>query len=271
MNKRWLITGTGSGLGRALAEAALQRGDRVAAIQRGGEDIAGAETWRLDVRDATALTQAVLAAEAELGGIDLLVSNAGYGLVGGVEETSEAELRDQFEVNFFSVMTLLRAALPGMRARRGGRILAISSVSGLVGWPSLGPYSASKFALEGALETLAQEVAPLGLQISLIEPGGLRTDFATRSRRQSQDIIADYDATVGQSRRLLAEHAGQEAGDPAKAAQAILAVADHADPPLRLLLGEDALLYVEGKLARLRTEIEAWKDLTLSVGYQWRA
>lgn len=266
MNKRWLITGTGSGLGRALAEAALKRGDRVAAIQRGGEDIPGARTWRLDVRDQAALTDAVHAAEAELGGIDLLVPNAGYGLVGGVEEASDTEWRDQFDVNFFSVMALLRAALPDMRARRSGRILVISSVSGLVGWPSLGPYSASKFALEGAMETLAQEVAPLGIQVTLIEPGGLRTDFSTRSRRQSARIIADYDDTVGLSRRLLAEHAGKEAGDPAKAAEAILTAADHPDPPRRLLLGEDALLYVEGKLDQQGKEIERWKELTLTVG-----
>jgi len=267
MNKRWLITGTGSGLGRALAEAALRRGDRVAAIQRGGEDIPGASTWRLDVRDQTALAEAVLAAEAELGGIDLLVPNAGYGLVGGVEETSDAELREQFEVNFFSVMALLRTALPGMRTRRSGHVVAISSVSGLVGWPSLGPYSASKFALEGAMETLAQEVAPLGIKVTLVEPGGLRTDFATRSRRQSVQIIADYDATVGQSRRLLADHAGQEAGDPVKAADAILAVADHPHPPLRLLLGEDALTYAEGKLDRQHEEIEAWRTVTRGIGF----
>jgi len=268
MNKRWLITGTGSGLGRALAEAALKRGDRVAAIQRGGDDIPGAITWRLDVRDSAALEQAVREAEVELAGIDVLVPNAGYGLVGGVEEASDAEWRDQFDVNFFSVMTLLRAALPGMRARRSGRILVISSVSGLVGWPSLGPYSASKFALEGAVETLALETAPLGIEVTLIEPGGLRTGFSTRSRRPSARTISDYDATVGQSRRLLAEHAGTEAGDPVKAADAILAMADHPDPPLRLLLGEDALLYAEGKLNQQREEIERWRELTLAIGYQ---
>ena len=263
MNKRWLITGTGSGLGRALAEAVLGRGDQVAAIQRGGEDIPGASTWRCDVRDSAALTEAIQAA----GDIDILVANAGYGLVGGVEETSDQELRDQFEVNFFSVMTLLRAALPGMRERRAGHVIAISSVSGLVGWPSLGPYSASKFALEGALETLEQEVAPLGIKVTLIEPGGLRTDFSTRSRRQSDKIIADYDATIGLSRRLLAEHAGGETGDPVKAAHAILAIADHPEPPLRLLLGEDALLYAEGKLDRQRREMESWKKTTLGIGF----
>jgi NAD(P)-dependent dehydrogenase (short-subunit alcohol dehydrogenase family) len=263
MNKRWLITGTGSGLGRALARAALARGDRVTAIQRGGDDVPGAVTTRLDVRDETALTGAVSAA----GEIDILVANAGYGLVGGVEETSDAEWREQFDVNFFSVMALLRAALPGMRARRAGHIIAISSVSGLVGWPSLGPYSASKFALEGALETLALEVAPLGIAVTLIEPGGLRTDFSTRSRRQSAQIIADYDATVGQSRRLLADHAGTETGDPVKAAQAILTVANHPEPPLRLLLGEDALLYTEGKLVGQRAEIEAWRAVTLGIGF----
>jgi len=263
MNKRWLITGTGSGLGRAVAETALARGDKVTAIQRGGDDLPGAVTTRCDVRDTAAVAEAVQTA----GDIDVLMANAGYGLVGGVEETSDAEWREQFEVNFFSVMSLLRAVLPGMRQRRAGHIIAISSVSGLVGWPSLGPYSASKFALEGAMETLGQEVAPLGIAVTLIEPGGLRTDFSTRSRRQSARIIADYDDTVGQSRRLLADHAGGEAGDPVKAAHAILAVADHPEPPLRLLLGEDALLYTEGKLASQRAEIEAWRRVTLGIGF----
>jgi NAD(P)-dependent dehydrogenase (short-subunit alcohol dehydrogenase family) len=267
MNKRWLITGADSGLGRALASAALARGDRVAVTLRGGEDIPGALSYRLDLRDGVAVEQAVAAAESDLGGIDVLVNNAGYGLVGAVEEASDAELRDQFEVNFFAAMTAMRAILPMMRERRSGHIVNISSVSGLVGWPSLGIYSASKFALEGASETLALEVAPLGIKVTLVEPGGLRTDFSTRSRQHTGREIADYAATVGESRRLLAEHAGHEQGDPAKAAIAILKAVDADEPPLRLLLGADALAYTENKLDRQRAEIEAWKEVTLDIGF----
>src|SRR5579859_1485615 len=226
MNKRWLITGAGSGLGRALASAALARGDRVAVTLRGGDDLKGALSYRLDLHDGPALGQAVATADREMGGIDILVNNAGYGLVGAVEEASDAELRDQFEVNFFAAMTAMRTVLPMMRKRRSGHIVNISSVSGLVGWPSLGIYSASKFALEGASETLALEVAPLGIKVSLVEPGSMRTDFSTRSRRHTSRVIADYAATVGESRRLLTEHAGQETGDPVKAAAAILKLVD---------------------------------------------
>jgi len=267
MNKRWLITGAGSGLGRQLALAALKRGDRVAITMRGGDDLPGALVYRLDLVDGPALAQAVATADRELGGIDVLVNNAGYGLVGAVEEASDAELRDQFEVNFFAAMTAMRTALPMMRKRRAGHIVNISSISGLVGWPSLGVYSASKFALEGASETLALEVAPLGIKVTLVEPGGLRTDFSTRSRKHTERVIADYAPTVGESRRLLAAHAGQEAGDPAKAAAAIVALVDSPAPPLRLLLGADALGYAEGKLNRQRAEIEAWKDVTLGIGF----
>jgi NAD(P)-dependent dehydrogenase (short-subunit alcohol dehydrogenase family) len=267
MNKRWLITGAGSGLGRALASAALARGDRVAVTLRGGDDLPGALSYRLDLQDGPALAQAVTTADRELGGIDILVNNAGYGLIGAVEEASDAEVREQFEVNFFAAMTAMRAVLPMMRKRRAGHIVNISSVSGLVGWPSLGIYSASKFALEGASETLALEVAPLGIKVTLVEPGGLRTDFATRSRRLTGRVIADYADTVGVSRRLLAEHAGQEEGDPVKAATAILKVVDTKDPPLRLLLGEDALDYTEEKLARQRAEIEEWREITQGIGF----
>lgn len=267
MNKRWLITGAGSGLGRALAVAALARGDRVAVTLRGGDDLEGALCHRLDLRDGLALEQTVKSVERELGGIDVLVNNAGYGLVGAVEEASDAEWRDQFEINFFAAMKTIRAVLPMMRERRSGHIVNISSVSGLVGWPSLGIYSASKFALEGASETLALEAAPLGIKVSLVEPGSLRTDFSNRSRRHTERTISDYAATVGESCRLLAEHAGQEGGDPIKAAAAILELVDSKDPPLRLLLGEDALHHTEKKLERQRAEIGKWKNVTLGIGF----
>ncbi|HEY6451533.1 MAG TPA: oxidoreductase, partial [Steroidobacteraceae bacterium] len=254
--KHWLITGVSSGLGRALAESVLRRGDRVTgtvrteaartAFLRGASGAAIARL--LDVTDEAAVHATVAASEAETGPIDVVVNNAGYGLVAGVEEASLDEIRAQFAVNVFGAVAVMQAALPFLRARRAGRIINISSVSGLVGWPALGIYSASKFALEGLSETLALEVAPLGIHLTLIEPGGMRTDFSGRSRAESARLIVDYEATVGANRRILAEHAGREPGDPARAARAILAVADAPHPPRRLLLGTDALGYVQRKL-----------------------
>ena len=269
-SKVWMITGVSTGLGRALAEAVLAAGDRVVGTVRSAAALAEftalapdrAIGLLLDVTDEKAVHAAAAEAEARTGGIDILVANAGYGLVGGVEEASLAEIRAQFEVNVFGAVATIQAVLPFMRARRAGRILPVTSVSGLVGWPSLGIYSGSKFALEGICETLALEVAPLGIAVTMIEPGGLKTDFATRSRFETARQIEEYDATIGQSRRILAEHAGHEGGDPARAAQAILAVAAAETPPLRLLLGTDALGYAQHKLSAQQAEIVAWAPLS---------
>ena len=221
----------------------------------------------VDVTDEAAVHATVRAAEAATGGIDILVNNAGYGLVGAVEEATMAEIRAQFEVNVYGAVAVMQAVLPFMRARRAGRILAVTSVSGLVGWPSLGIYSGSKFALEGICETLALEVAHLGIKLTLVEPGGFRTEFAKGSRVRTGRIIEDYDATVGESRRISAAHAGHEAGDPAKAAAAIMQVAAMADPPLRLLLGSDAVGYTDTKLASWTAEIEAWRPVSLATSF----
>jgi NAD(P)-dependent dehydrogenase (short-subunit alcohol dehydrogenase family) len=270
----WFITGISSGFGRAVAEAAARRGDRVSGTVRTEQaraDIlrtapARTEVKLLDVTDEAAVRRTVAAIEADRP-IDILVNNAGYGLVAGVEEASLAEIRAQFDVNVFGAITVLQAVLPFMRARRAGRLINISSVSGMVGWAALGIYSGSKFALEGVCETLAQEVSPLGIHVTLIEPGGFRTDFAGRSRAMSKRRIEDYEASVGANRRILEQHAGHERGDPAKAAQAILAVADHERPPLRLMLGEDALGYFERKFQQQAAEIEAWKTLSRSTDF----
>jgi NAD(P)-dependent dehydrogenase (short-subunit alcohol dehydrogenase family) len=273
--RHWFITGISSGFGRAVAEAAVHRGDRVTGTVR--TEQARAAILRdlpprlvvslLDVTDEAAVRGAVAAAERDSGPIDILVNNAGYGLVAGVEEASLAEVRTQFEVNVFGAIAVLQAVLPCMRARRAGRIINISSVSGLVGWAALGIYSGSKFALEGICESLSQEVAPLGIHVTLIEPGGFRTNFAGRSRAESARRIEDYHASVGANRRLLQQHAGHERGDPARAALAILAIADHTRPPLRLMLGEDALGYVERKFQQQAAEIEEWKALTRSTDF----
>jgi len=267
----WMITGVSSGLGLELARAALTRGDRVIGTVRSkaasealvalGQHVIPV---LLDVTDDARVRETVAEAERKTGGIDVLINNAGYGLVAGVEEASLDEIRAQFEANVFGAVAVMQAVLPFMRSRRAGRIVNITSVSGLVGWPSLGIYSGSKFALEGISETLALEVAPLGIKVIMIEPGGLRTDFATRSRKQSARIIEDYDSTVGSCRRILTEHAGHELGDPAKAAKTILEVATSDAPPLRLLLGSDALGYATQKLGAQMDEIRALTPLTKS-------
>lgn len=273
--RHWLITGVSSGLGLALARAALARGDVVAGTVRSEEarqQFAALAPGRslarvLDVTDHAAIQHTVADIEAATGPIDVLVNNAGYALVGGVEEASAAEIRKQFEVNVFGAVAVMQAVLPFMRRRRRGRIVNISSVSGLVGWPSLGIYSGSKFALEGISETLAQEVAELGIKVILIEPGGLRTDFSGRSAHPAQLSLADYDSTVGACKRILAEHAGHEQGDPRKAAEAILTVVDSPSPPLRLLLGSDAARYAVGKLEEQQKQISEWEALTHSIGF----
>jgi NAD(P)-dependent dehydrogenase (short-subunit alcohol dehydrogenase family) len=272
--RSWLITGVSSGLGRALAQTALSRGDHVAGTVRTPRAKASFEALapgrahgvRLDVADRSDVRRAVAALEPFLDGIDVLVSNAGYGLVGGVEEASDEEIQAQFDVNVFGALALIQSVLPFMRQRRAGRIVCISAVSGLVGWPSLGIYCGSKFALEGICESLAFELTAVGVKLTLIEPGRLRTEFARRSARHAQRTITDYDETVGACKRILAEHAGHEPGDPQKAARAILAVVDAPEPPLRLILGRDALRYTEEKLARLQGELEHWRALSLSIG-----
>lgn len=275
-SKTWLISGASSGLGRALAAAALERGDRVYGTVRRSEDAQSftglaehrARPVLLDVTDERAVRQVVREVEADCGGIDILVNNAGYGLIAGVEEASLAEARAQFEVNVFGALAMMQAVLPFMRARRSGQIVNITSVSGLVGWPSLGIYSGSKFALEGISETLALELAPLGIRLTLIEPGGFRTDFAGRSRVRSQQQIADYEATVGACRSVLSEHAGHERGDPHRAAKAILHALNSAVPPLRLLLGADAIEYATTKLHRQLDEIAQWQAVSAATDFQ---
>ncbi|MGH8445883.1 MAG: oxidoreductase [Solimonas sp.] len=272
--KTWLITGVSSGFGRALAVEVLARGDRVYGSVRRADDARALEALapgraravEFDVTDAAAIGRAVAAIEAR-DAIDVLVNNAGYGLVAGVEEASLAEIRAQFDVNVFGAVAVMQAVLPQLRARRRGHIVNITSVSGLVGWPSLGIYSGSKFALEGISETLAQEVAGLGIKVTMVEPGGFRTEFAGRSRAAAQREIADYADTVGACRRILSGHAGHERGDPRKAAEAIIAIVDAQAPPLRLLLGADAIEYADGKLRAQLDEIARWQPLSVSTDF----
>lgn len=272
MTKTWLITGVSGGLGREIALAALARGDTVVGTVRKADAAdafraLGGHALILDVTDEAAVRDGVANAESITGQIDILVNNAGYGLVGAVEEASLDEVRVQFETNVIGPLAMLKAVLPAMRARRAGRIINVTSVSGLAVWAGTGIYCASKWALEGLTQTLAAEVAELGIKVTNVAPGGLRTSFSTGSKAIVADKIADYDGLARDAERIMADHAGAEPGDPAKAAQAILTIADEAAPPLHLLLGEDALKYAGYAAAGLQADIDAWKDLTLSIGF----
>jgi NAD(P)-dependent dehydrogenase (short-subunit alcohol dehydrogenase family) len=271
----WLITGVSGGLGRALGVAALARGDQVAGTVRKPADLAAFEAlspgrahgFLADMLDEASIRAAVDAAEARLGGIDVLVGNAGYGLIGAVEESSLAEIRAQFEVNVFGPIATIQAVLPYFRKRRAGHIITITSVSGVAAWAGTGIYCGSKHALEGVTQTLAQEVAELGIKVTNVEPGGMRTDYAGRSMIISERKVADYDGAARNAERILGDHAGHEPGDPAKVAAAILAIAGADDPPLQLLLGADAMLYATRQLAAFQTEIGRWAKLSLSTGF----
>jgi len=275
VTRTWLITGVSSGLGRSLAETALARGDVVAGTVRTLKDKEAFEAaapdralgFLLDVTDTKAVEQTVAAVEDTTGGVDILVNNAGYCLVGAVEEASMAEIRAQFDVNVFGAIAVIQAVLPFMRGRRAGHIVNISSISGLAAWAGTGIYCASKFALEGATQTLAQEVGVLGIKVTNIEPGGIRTDFAGRSLAHTDRIIDDYNDTAHDSRRIIAEHLGHEPNDPKKVAQAVLKIVDSEHPPLHLLLGNDAMYYVGKSLGAFQSEMAEWSSLTFDTGF----
>ena len=269
----WFITGASSGLGAQLARTVIAHGGRVFGTVRSAEALERlvadapqrAFGCRLDVRDEAAVGEAVAAAEEALGGIDVLVNNAGYQLVGAVEEISLAELRAQFDVNVFGALAVLQAVLPGMRNRGSGTIVNISSVSGLAAWAGTGAYCASKFALEALGETLAQEVEPLGLRVMLVEPGGMRTGFTGRSMARARRRIEAYAGSAHTSEDIIARYRGKEPGDPARAATAILEAVCAPEPPLRLLLGADAMHYYGRKAGGLQADIARWAPLTLSI------
>jgi NAD(P)-dependent dehydrogenase (short-subunit alcohol dehydrogenase family) len=272
--RHWLITGANSGFGTEFARAALAAGDLVTAAVRRPETMAalGAEfpgrltAIRLDVTDPAECEQAVKTAVAAHGRIDVLVNNAGFGLIGAVEETSEAELRGAMEVMFFGAMRLTRLVLPHMRARRSGTIVQVSSMGGLLSFPGVGAYCAAKGALELASEALAGEVAPLGLRVMIVEPGAFRTEFAGAALQHST-VIEDYQDTVGAVRTGLPDSHGGQPGDPAKAAAALLAALELPEPPLRLALGEDAVLAIRGKLAAVGADLDLTADLSLSTAF----
>ncbi|WP_326836575.1 oxidoreductase [Amycolatopsis rhabdoformis] len=271
MTRVWFITGTSAGFGRVLAEAVLARGERVVATARDVEavkDLADrALVTRLDVTDPASIRSAVAAAIAEYGQIDVLVNNAGHGLIGALEELTDEQTRAVMETNVFGVLAVTRAVLPHLRARRSGHIVQLSSVGGVVGNPGHAIYATSKFALEGMSEALAGEVGPLGIRVSIVEPGPFRTEFAGRSMTFAAPI-PDYDPTpAGRLRHQFSAQDGRQPNDPARAAAAILTLVDTPDAPLRLPLGPEAVTRIRAKLEQQLADLAAWEAVSLDTRY----
>jgi NAD(P)-dependent dehydrogenase (short-subunit alcohol dehydrogenase family) len=271
----WFITGSSTGFGRLLAEQVLAAGECVAATARNPASVSyleqqfpgRAKAIQLDVTNSKEVSAAVEQAISTFGHIDVLVNNAGYGLVAAQEEATEDEIRRQIETNVFGVIRVTRAVLPHMRKRRSGHIINMSSVAGLAGTPGFGYYNLTKFAVEGMSEALAIEVAPLGIHVTAIEPGPFRTDFAGRSGEYSPNQIADYADTAGKIRATQHAVNGKQKGDPLRAVQAIQQVVNSKNPPQHLILGAFALAKFRGKLAQFQKEMAEWESVTLGADF----
>jgi NAD(P)-dependent dehydrogenase (short-subunit alcohol dehydrogenase family) len=278
MSKVWLITGSSRGIGRSLAQAVLAAGHKLVATARKPEQLADlvqkygerVRAVALDVADAAAARSAIQEAISAFGRLDVVVNNAGYGNLASVEDVTDEDFRAQIDTNFFGVVNVTKAALPIMREQGSGHIIQISSIGGRAGSPGLSAYQSAKWAVEGFSEVLSKEVAPLGIKVTIVEPGGFRTDWGGSSMTVSK-WRAEYDQTLGLLTEWRRKHQGKERGDPAKAAQVILQVATMQEPPLRLLLGSDAV-YLAGLVATQRaTGDEQWKELSLSTDYEGSA
>ena len=271
----WLITGCSTGIGREVATLALDQGYRVVVTARKPEAVADlvaphgdrALALALDVTDRAQIAAAVAAAEDAFGGIDVLVNNAGYGYMAALEEGEDEEVRRLFDTNYFGVVDTIKAVLPGMRSRGRGHIINMSSMTGLVANPPNVYYSSTKFALEAVTEALAQEVASFGLHVTAIEPGAFRTDWGTRSMKESAAPIEAYGETVGARKELIKAFADKLPGDPRRVADAVLQIARDEDPPLHLLLGQDVLGAFRKKLKTLGESIEKWAPVSKDVNF----
>jgi NAD(P)-dependent dehydrogenase (short-subunit alcohol dehydrogenase family) len=274
MSQVWLITGSSRGFGRALAQAVLAAGHRLVATARKPEQLADlvrdygdrVRAVALDVTDAAAASTAIGATVNEFGRLDVLVNNAGYGDVGSIEDTSDADFRAQIETNLFGLVNVTRAAIPVLRAQKSGHIIQFSSIGGRTAAPGLAAYQTAKWGVEGFSEVLAKEVGPLGIKVTIVEPGGFRTDWAGSSMTIG-DIRPEYEPTVGALAQHVRGHDGKQQGDPVKAAAVLLHIAGLAEPPLRLLLGSDAVHIAEATdLARMAAD-RRWRELSLSTDF----
>src|ERR1700682_4333878 len=271
----WFITGCSTGFGRELAKLVLDHGYRAVVTARDPRTIhdltadhqGRALARKLDVTNKAEVAEAVKTAESTFGSIDVLVNNAGYGYVGAVEESEEDEVRAMVDTNFFGLAGMIRMVLPGMRQRRRGCIVNISSNGGLLAFPGFGYYNATKFAVEGLSEALAKEVAPLGIRVLLVEPGPFRTDWAGRSLRRSNQRIPDYDETAGVLLERLTSGSGKQVGDPVRAGEAIIKALESDNMPLHLVLGRIAVDTARSKIELLRRDVDAWEQTSLSADY----
>ena len=274
MSKVWFITGSSRGLGRALTEVVLEAGHLVVATARKPEQLADliktygdrVRTVGLDVTSPAEAQKAVAAAKEAFGRIDVVLNNAGYGFVGAFEEMTVDEFKGQIDTNFWGVVNVTRAVLPVLREQRFGHIIQITSVGGRLGVPGLSGYHAAKFAVEGLSEALAQEIKPLGLKLTIVEPGGFRTDWAGTSMAFAKPMQA-YTQVVGAFRGYMEQHSGHESGDPRKAGDALLKLVEMEQPPLRLPLGKDAILFLGRSYQTNSDELQRWADLSGSTDF----
>lgn len=275
MSKVWFITGCSTGFGRELAKEALQAGNKVVVTARKPDDVKDlvegfsetAIALKLDVTKAEDIKSSVQQAMDKFGRIDVLVNNAGIGYFGAIEESEEEEVRRMFEINVFGLANMTKEVLPIMRKQRSGHIVNVASIGGLVAFPAVGFYNATKFAVDGFSESLYKEVSPLGIRVTVIAPSGFRTDWAGRSANEAKTVIEDYATTAGQNRNNIRGYSGKQPGDPVRAAKAIIKAVESENPPLRLLLGAAALRGARNKIKELQKDIDAWEETTVGADF----
>lgn len=274
-NKIWLITGCSSGLGRAFAITALSQGYKVAVTSRNLSDIQdivachqeNALAVQLDVTNPSDIKAAIKNVLDRFGKIDVLVNNAGIGYFGSIEESDESETRRMMEINFYGLANVTREILPVMRKQKSGHIINISSICGIYSYPGLGYYNATKYAVDGFTETLHREVKDLGIKVTIVAPGAFRTQWAGRSAKESETNIQDYSATSHNFKTIIRNSNGQQPGNPQKAADAVVQLVESATPPLRLVLGTDAMEAANLKLQELKSDFEAWRPVTIGTDF----
>ncbi len=275
MSKVWLITGCSTGFGRELAKEALEQGNKVVVTARKTDDIQDiiegfpetAISVALDVTKPDQIAKAVKQTVEKFGRIDVLVNNAGIGYFGAIEESEDEEVRRMFEINVFGLGNMIKEVLPVMRKQRSGHVVNIASIGGLVAFPAVGYYNATKFAVDGLSESLSKEVAHLGIKVTIVAPSGFRTNWAGSSAKNSNIVIDDYAPSAGQNKANIRGYSGNQPGDPVRAAKAILKAVNAETPPLRLLLGAAALRGATNKLTELQRDFNAWEETTVGADH----
>jgi NAD(P)-dependent dehydrogenase (short-subunit alcohol dehydrogenase family) len=275
MSKVWFITGCSTGFGRELAKQVLELGHKVVVASRKTEDVEDivadypdtAIAVKLDVTNPGEIKSSVEEAKQKFGQIDVLVNNAGIGYFGAIEESEDDEVRRMFEINFWGLANMTKAVLSGMREKRSGHIVNIASIGGLVGFPAVGYYNATKFAVDGFSDALSKETAPLGIKVTVVCPSGFRTDWAGRSANNSKIVINDYKTTAETNKNNIRGYSGKQPGDPVRAAKAIIDAVESENPPLHLLLGVAALKGARNKLEVLKKDFDTWEDTTTGADF----